>query len=372
MHKISLLTINHLQKKGHLIFWGTYFLFISKNTHASLLEIENLRQTYSLVQEQWPTIETIADTPAMKLSPLTLEKQNPLIVELGKKLFFDTKLSRNNTVSCASCHEPRLHFQDSRQKAIGIEGRMGTRNTLPIIGISHWDSFFWDGRAKTPEEQALMPISNPMEMDLDPEISLLRVNKDKTYVSYIEDAFQKKELSLEQMATAIVAFEKTIPAPDTIFQRFITEAQTNPKIAVKLLSDDQLMGLHLFRTKAKCMTCHNGPLLSDSNFHATGLHAYGRSLQDLGHFDFSKNPKDIGKFRTPSLLGLVQTGPWMHNGAFSNLRGIVNFYNFGGARPTPGKKLKNDPYFPKTTNLLVPLELTKEDRNHLLEFLSIL
>lgn len=335
-------------------------------------EILELKRQYSLHQNKWPKIETTNEIQVDYLTPLKINnEQNPLS-KLGNKLFFDPQLSRNRTVSCSSCHESRLFFQDSRPKAIGINGKKGLRNTLSIVGIAHWKNFFWDGRAKTAVQQALMPISNPLEMDLELKIALNRVNTDKTYQTFIKKAFKKKELTLTEMALAIVEFEKTFPPPDTLFQQFITQVQNNPKQAVTMLNDNQLNGLHLFRTKAKCMTCHNGALLSDSDFHVTGLHAYGRPSQDLGRYIFTNKNSDIGKFRTPSLLGLKRTAPWMHNGVISNFNGIVNFYNMGGARPKPGKKYKDDPNFPQTTDLLIPLGLTKKERAQLAEFLKIL
>lgn len=347
-------------------------LIYSSIVNSSNNEILELRHQYSLPQNEWPKIETTNYVQVEYLLPLKTSKVNNRLSLLGEKLFFDPQLSRNGTVSCSSCHESRLFFQDSRPKAIGINGKIGLRNTLPIIGVGHWKSFFWDGRAKTAVQQALMPISNPLEMDLEPQIALSRVNNDKTYLTLIRKAFNKNKMTLPEMAFAITEFEKTFPAPDTLFQQFITQVQKDPKQALVMLNDEQLSGLHIFRTKAKCMTCHNGPLLSDSSFHITGLHAYGRSMQDLGRYGFTSKPSDIGKFRTPSLLGLKRTAPWMHNGVINNFKGIVNFYNIGGARPKPGKKYKDDPNFPQTTALLIPLGLTKKERNQLAEFLKIL
>ena len=217
-----------------------------------------------------------------------------------------------------------------------------------------------------------MPIENPLEMDLNPDLAVERVNSANDYRYFIQGAFQTETLNKQQMAQAIVAFERTFEAPNSLFTQFINEMQNNPKEAIKLLTDQQIEGLHIFRTKAKCMTCHEGALLSDNEFHITGLHFYGRRLQDLGRFDATADPQDKGKFRTPSLLGLEQSKPWMHNGLFSSLGGIVNFYNGGGARPKPRDEYKNDPHFPETTELLHKLELSKTERSALISFLEIL
>ncbi|MGO3385539.1 MAG: cytochrome-c peroxidase, partial [Acinetobacter guillouiae] len=299
MRLSSIQCINHLKA----VFWVLLLqIFIySSIVNASSKKTQELRHQYSLQQEKWPEAETTHKIRVDYLSPLRKGNVNSALSLLGEKLFFDPQLSRNGTVSCSSCHESRLCFQDSRPKAIGINGKIGLRNTLSIIGVEHWNSFFWDGRAKNAIQQALMPISNPLEMDLELEIALSRVNNDKTYQAFIRKVFNKNDITLTEMAFAIVEFEKTFPAPNTLYQQFITQVQENPKQAVGMLNDEQLSGLHIFRTKAKCMTCHNGALLSDSNFHITGLHAYGRVMQDLGRYDFTKKPSDIGKFRPPSL-----------------------------------------------------------------------
>ncbi|MEL7307177.1 MAG: cytochrome c peroxidase [Pseudomonadota bacterium] len=217
-----------------------------------------------------------------------------------------------------------------------------------------------------------LPIENPIEMGSSVELVLNKVNSAEDYKSPIFNAFGKEALNKELLALALVAFERTFDIPESLFTRFIDKAQTNPSEAVALLDDQQLEGLHLFRTKARCMTCHEGALLSDNEFHVTGLHFYGRKLQDLGRFDATQDPADIGKFRTPSLLALQQSTPWMHHGGFQSLLGIVNFYNAGGARPKPSKKFKDDPNYPQTTELLHKLALSKDEKNALIAFLETL
>ncbi|MBH0043943.1 MULTISPECIES: cytochrome-c peroxidase [unclassified Pseudoalteromonas] len=351
---------------------GLITLLLPLSMHAQQYSNTELRGLYSKSQVNWPAIQTSDERIVEPLSLLPIATPRAEHVALGNKLFHDTQLSRDKTVSCASCHERDKGFHDGRATAIGINDQVGTRNTPAIFGIDQWQSFFWDGRAKTAEQQALMPISNPIEMDLDPQKALMRVNKDKSYTAFNKSAFNSNTLSMAQMAEALVAFERTLIAPNTRFKSFINEVQSNPKKAVRHLSDSELNGLHLFRTKAKCMTCHNGALLSDNQFHGTGLHYYGRHFEDKGRFNITNNPSDIGLFRTPSLLGLTQTFPWMHNGLFDDLLGIVNMYNHGGARPKPRKTQLNDPHFPKTTKLLKPLKLTKQERLDLVAFLRIL
>lgn len=334
----------------------------------------SLRERYSLSQSQWPKAQ-VADEHAPKpLAPLVpkLALPDPKLVELGKALFNDPILSRNNTVSCSSCHDANQFFQDSMGQAKGIDGLVGTRNTPPIFGIDHWNSFFWDGRATTSTEQALMPIANPIEMDLPIAEAITRLNESETYPTAFLNTMGKSHITEAMLAMALVAFERTIPAPKTRYQAFIAKAQYDPKQAVTLFNDSELEGFHLFRTKAKCMTCHEGPLLSDNAFHVTGFHLYGRRFEDLGRVHATKNTNDIGKFRTPSLLGVTHTAPWMHNGLFVEFTPMIMQYNAGGFRPKPRGKYKNDPHFPVTSDLIVPLGLSKAEVSALVDFLHTL
>ncbi len=333
-----------------------------------------LRSTYAQPQALWPPITTADGKPAKKLAPLTLLQgaPQPKQVLLGKRLFHDPQLSRDKTVSCASCHEPRLSFADKRKVAIGIDAQEGTRNTPAIFGLDHWQSFFWDGRADNAQQQALMPIQNPIEMDFSVPKALQRINSDSTYDKLILSAFGTLQLNESQFAQALVAFERTLLPPDSTFSAYIKRVQSDPKDALTLLTDAQLRGMHLYRTKARCMTCHEGALLSDNEFHVTGLHFFGRRFEDFGRFDATHKIEHIGQFRTPSLLGIEKTGPWMHNGLFPSLIGVVNFYNAGGARPKPREEFADDPRFPVTSELLHKLELSPLERQDLVEFLMIL
>ena len=333
-----------------------------------------LRQLYSQAQENWPLAQTNKSRAPAPLAPLEakLPLPNKHKAALGKKLFFDPILSRDNTVSCSSCHEPRLQFGDKRTTAIGIDAQKGSRNTPNIFAIDHWDSFFWDGRASTADQQALIPIHDPKEMDLSISDALHKINTSDAYQTFIEAAFTKDTLQASDLASALVNFQRTITPLETPYSTFINEVATQPEKAISELNDAELEGFHLFRTKAKCMTCHEGALLSDNQFHGTGLHFYGRRFQDLGRYNVTSDAKDVGKFRTPSLLMVSQTGPWMHNGLFDDFSGIINFYNAGGARPKPRAHVKDDPLYPETSELLRPLSLTKQEREDLLAFLLIL
>lgn len=335
----------------------------------------SLKELYATMPTQWPAAQTADQRTVAELAPLPKLSKPPskAMIALGHRLFNDTLLSKDNTVSCASCHESRLVFADQRKVAIGINQQAGRRNTPAIFGIDLWQSFFWDGRAKTAEQQALMPIVDPKEMNSTIEGALTRLRNNNSYLAQFSAVFGANAgITEETLSKAIVAFERTIMPPRSQFMQFIELAYQKPSEAVDLLTNQQLQGLHLFRTKAKCMTCHHGPLLSDNQFHVTGFHYYQREYHDVGRFNVTAKAKDSGAFRTPTLWAISKTGPWFHNGVLPNLRGIIAQYNAGGPRPKPKAHQVDDANFPKTTDLLVTLQLNAEERLALEEFLKIL
>ncbi|MCO7188939.1 MULTISPECIES: cytochrome c peroxidase [unclassified Pseudoalteromonas] len=343
--------------------------------HASASSVENqLAEQYKRHPSLWPAVQTSDGRKVDDLAPLSNLFPDPDIkqVALGKRLFNDKILSRDGSVSCASCHIDGKTFSDGIGQAKGIDGQVGNRNTPAIIGLDHWTSFFWDGRAKTALEQSLMPIENPIEMDLPIDTALVRLNRDSSYVAAFNETFSTDKIERTHLAKALVAFERSIDKPESLFQRFISEAYTDPEAAVGLLSQQQLKGMHLFRTKAQCMTCHSGALLSDNKFHVTGFHNYGRRFQDLGRYEHTKDPTDVGKFRTPTLLAISKTAPWMHNGLFTEFRPMIEQYNRGGFKPKPRGRFIGDKMFPVTSELIQPTRMTDQEVDNLVEFLKIL
>ncbi|MEM9103890.1 MAG: cytochrome c peroxidase [Pseudomonadota bacterium] len=338
------------------------------------IHAKDLAKQYSVTPSNWPKVETADQRKVPPLTPLTLLKAAPSkdATALGSRLFHDPILSLDKTVSCATCHDANQTFADGLGQAIGIDKQQGRRNTPAIFGLDHWETFFWDGRAKTAEQQALMPIEDPKEMGLPLKQAIARLNAHADYPKQFKQIYGQETITTETLAKALVAFERSIPAPQTLFTQFINTAFKNPEQAVALLSPQQLQGLHVFRTKGKCMTCHNGALMSDNQFHVTGFHYYGRELEDIGRYKVTKKAEDSGAFRTPSLIGMSQTAPWMHDGLQVSLEGLVLQYNAGGPRPRPRKEFVNDPLFPKTTDLLLKLGLNQQEREALMEFLRIL
>lgn len=293
-----------------------------------------------------------------KDNPYSKEKE-----ELGKKLFFDPRLSGSGQISCASCHDPELLWADARRVAYGHDRQLGTRNTPSLINIAYATALFWDGRAGDLETQVKSPIENPVEMNLHSRIATKRIKRIKGYREHFEAAFGDAKITQERIAQAIATFERTIRSPKTRFDKFIEGDSSQ-------LTDSELNGLHLFRTKANCINCHNTPYFSDQKFHNLGLTYFQRDqYEDLGLYGVSKNPEDIGKFKTAPLREVSKTAPYMHNGLFPHLRGVLNMYNAG----MPNEKIKPGTEFgPKKSQMLKKLDLSESELQDLENFLESL
>ncbi|CEN42730.1 Di-heme cytochrome C peroxidase [Capnocytophaga canis] len=302
------------------------------------------------------------------LPPMEFPVDNPYSdakKELGKKLFFDPRLSRSKQIACASCHDSQLGWGDGRTVSFGHNRQAGTRNSMTLLNIGYHKVFFWDGRASSLEEQALMPIKDPVEMHSSEAISVKNIRKVKGYKQLFKEAFGDDQITIDRIQKAIATYERTIVSRRTKFDQFIAGEK-------KIFSDQEVVGLHLFRTKARCINCHNTPLFSNQQFHNVGLSYYGRVFEDLGRYNITQQKEDVGRFKTPSLREITYTAPYMHNGLMLHLEGIVQMYNAGMPRPKPTEKQKNDPLFPTTDELLKPLSLTKEEQKALIAFLHTL
>ncbi len=328
-----------------------------------------LRQHYAAPIERWPAPRIEGEGNWQEMAPVSLAAGKPepeAKRKLGERLFFDPALSASGRISCASCHQPQHAFADTLPITPGHEGRKGRRNAPALIGVGLATSLFWDGRAASLEQQAAGPIADPAEMAM----SLAELPaKLEAVAGYLEDfrqAYGESQVTLERIQTALAAYQRTLIPEKTRFDAFL-EGQRNA------LDAQELLGLHLFRTKARCMTCHHGPALNDNQFHNLGLTYFGRKYEDLGRYHVTGKPEDSGKFRTPTLRNVSRSGPWMHNGLFRSLRGILNLYNAGMPRPKPASTEQTaDPRFPVTSNLLKPLQLNEEEIRALEAFLKIL
>lgn len=311
----------------------------------------------------WPPMQTIEDsaTELAALPPLPeVNWHTPATEKLGYQLFFDPRLSGSGQIACASCHDPDLGWADGRRVAIGHHRQPGPRNTMSILNAAYFQQLFWDGRAWGLVEQALAPITNPLEMHGDLDLVLARLNQIPGYKKAFNNAFGSKKITAEQLAFALAAFERRLVSRVNRLDKFIAGDY-------QALNNQEINGLHLYRTKAGCINCHQGALYSDARFHHTGLSYYGRHYHDIGMAEISQQVADRGKFRTPSLRDWSFTGPWMHNGLFPSIRGILNMYNAGMIGNS-----SLHPELPPLSPLIQPLALTSAELDALEAFLATL
>lgn len=312
---------------------------------------------FELAKEGFQDIGPLSKPPFPADNPYSLEKE-----ELGKQLFFDPRLSQSGQISCANCHDPELAFADGRRVAYGHDRQLGVRNSPSLINIAYAKEFFWDGRAETLEDQVKSPIENPVEMNLHTKLAVKRIAKIKGYKALFKKAFGDEKVTDEKISRAIATFERTLISPKSRFDKFVAGKKDE-------LTDSEINGMHLFRTKANCINCHNTPYFSDQQFHNIGLTYFGREYQDLGKYGITKKAEDVGKFKTPTLREISQTAPYMHNGLFPHIRGVLNMYNAG--MPTEKLKVSNVPS-PKKSEMLEPLKLTESELTDLENFLRTL
>lgn len=322
------------------------------------------------------------------LPELTIPSDTPLLrarVALGRKIFFDKRMSGDCQVSCASCHQPERAFADGLRVAKGMSGRSGTRNTPSLLNVAFNQSLFWDGRRADLESQALDPLFNPREHGLKDAQSLLEIlRRDSGYVMAFQDAFHVAmvDVRVEQVALALASFERTLVAGDSAFDRYFYR---NEKTA---MTGGAIRGLAIFRGVARCSTCHiiekSHALFTDNQFHTLGVGLRSISprlaritsklingklvndhfdqvilrdedVAELGRFVVTYQPADIGKFRTPSLRNVALTAPYMHDGSVPTLEDAVEY----------------ELYY-RSVESGRPLILTPGERSDLVEFLKAL
>lgn len=328
-----------------------------------------LRKAYAGPVSNWPAAEVGADAVFVEFGPLPprdrVEGKDALRVALGQRLFEERRLSESGQFACESCHHRELGFGDGLKTAFGHDRQRGARNAPGLYAAPFLQSLFWDGRSPSLEDQAMQPIANPIEMAADPARVEAWINRDPAYRAAFRDAYGIDAITMRDIASAIAAFERTIRPPASRWDRVFTDG-------TGVLTDQQLWGLHLFRTKARCANCHNGPLLTDQRFHNLGISFYGRKFEDVGRWGVTGDPADVGRFRTPSLRGVRRTGPYMHNGLFPTLEGVVNLYAAGGGvdRAEQSATTKAPP--PVHDTLLQKVELTRDERAALVAFLETL
>jgi cytochrome c peroxidase len=277
--------------------------------------------------------------------------QSDAKVKLGRQLYFDGRLSANNEISCATCHDPKTGWAGHDATDTGVGGRVGTRNSGTIINAGYMKYQFWDGRAGSLEEQALGPIHNPVEMGETLENVVRKLNAIPGYMREFQDVFQS-EVTIDGIAKAIAAFERTIVSGPSPYDRFVEGDK-------KALSAEALRGMEIFNGKGTCVACHNGPLFSDQSFHNLGI-GMNAAKPDVGREAVTKDPKDRGKFKTPGLRNVANTYPYMHDGQTPTLEAVIELHNKGGI-PNPNL----DP-------VIKPLGLTETEKKDLVAFLKAL
>ncbi|MEH0153351.1 cytochrome c peroxidase [Limibacter armeniacum] len=365
-------TIKNIREIGLLstvlLFSAFVWFSCNKENTEKGYTVEKLREIYSDEPSNWPAPNVDADIDWKEIAPVPpspykgVDSLQPLI-ELGKVLFFDPRLSSSGQISCSSCHDPQLSWSNGRTVGVGHDHQLGQRNTPSLFYSWATTPLFWDGRAGTLEQQALEPVANPLEMHQGLHLLPAKIEKIKGYQPYFEKAFGDEVVTVDRIASALAYFQRTLEGRESKLDKFL-------KGDKEALSDDALKGLHLFRTKARCINCHNGPFLTDNKFHNLGLHYYGRKYEDLGRYLVTKDTADVGRFKTPTLREVMRTGPWMHNGLFPSMDGIMNMYDHGMARPKPRPEFEDDPLFPKTSDILKPLGLTPQEKKELIAFLE--
>ncbi|HSB61255.1 MAG TPA: cytochrome c peroxidase, partial [Vicinamibacteria bacterium] len=328
-----------------------------------------------------PPVALPSSVPA-DLWELLVPLENPVTPEkvaLGRRLFYEKRLSKDGTVSCATCHDPSHGFSDGKKVSEGVMGKKGTRNAPTILNAVFNEFQFWDGRAPSLEEQSKGPMTNPVEMAADSHEAVVRAVRG---IPEYESAFQRifgRAPTIEDVAAVIATFERTAVSGESPFDRFIAGDKS-------ALSAEAQRGWELWNGKARCNTCHPfadiTPNFSDNKFHNIGVAAKNRDFaalarkasglddpqelafhpdfSELGRFIVTRQPKDIGAFKTSGLRDIALSPPYMHDGSEATLLDVVNFYDKGG---------EPNPYL---DGGIVPLKLTEQEKQDLVAFMESL
>ena len=286
--------------------------------------------------------------PVPSDNPMTVEK-----VELGKMLYFDTRLSQDGSISCSTCHDPAKGYGDNLPTSEGIHKQIGGRNANTVINAAYVTSMFWDGRMKDLEEQAGGPVENPIEMGEDMSVVSKKLEKVPEYKKRFEAVFGTPEITAERIQKAIAAFERTILSGNSPYDKFKAGDES-------AMSGDAKKGMTLFTSTKFCAVCHTPPTFSSGGFYNTGA-GKGKGMEDIGRKEVTKQDSDTGAFRVPSLREIEHTGPYMHDGSIADLREAVTFMASGG---------RNNPHrFPIMAAMQKP---TDEEVDQLVAFLKAL
>jgi cytochrome c peroxidase len=303
-----------------------------------------------------PRKQTATVKTPLGLLPLVWPADNPYSpekVELGRYLYFDQRLSADSSVSCASCHSPKYAFTDGAAVSTGIRGQKGGRSAPTVINRAYSLAQFWDGRAPTLEAQALGPMVNPIEMGNGDHFSVVdRLKGIAGYREMFQKAFGSEEITIQKAGMAIATFERTVLSGNSAYDRY-KAGQKNAMTA------SQIRGMSVYFDKAKCDQCHEGINFTTNMYANIGVGA-DKPEPDVGRFAVTKDPKDWGAFKTPTLRDIERTAPYMHDGSLKTLEEVVEHYDKGG--------VKNRNLDPK----MKPLNLADQEKKDLVAFLKAL
>jgi cytochrome c peroxidase len=300
------------------------------------------------------------------LPPVPIPPDNPPTAEtiaLGRRLYYDPQLSSDGTVSCATCHDPRMGFADHDPVSTGVQGKKGTRNSNTVINSAYNKLQFWDGRAPSLEKQAEGPVQNPVEMGHTLSGVEKRLMADARYRAEFKNAWGTDQITYEMVEKSIASFERTVLSGDSPFDRFYYGHDK------RALSPAAQRGLKLFLDpkKGNCNACHTigerYALFTDGKFHNIGVGAKSDgTFADLGRYEQTHVDTDKGAFKTPTLRNITQTAPYLHDGSLKTLKDVIDHYVGGGT---------SNPYLDKEIHPLGEV-LTFEDRKDLLAILQSL
>jgi cytochrome c peroxidase len=273
--------------------------------------------------------------------------------KLGEMLFFDPILSLDSTISCGTCHNPKFAFADTIAISPGVGGKLGRRNAPSVMNMASRSEFFYDGRAKSLRDQIHFPIEDPLEMNLAYEVAIKRLNKHKVYSAAFQNLYNETP-NATNLADAIASFEESLETANTEFDAWMIDAPNQ-------MTEAAIRGRELFMSsKAKCFDCHFSPDFTGDEFKNIGLYDEVK-YKDKGRYEVTKNESDLGKFKVPGLRNVAVTSPYMHDGSFSTLKDVIEYYS--------------DPYkFVKTpinmdTTLLKPILFSETEKSDLEAFL---
>ncbi|TLS66178.1 methylamine utilization protein [Mariprofundus erugo] len=301
------------------------------------------------------------DLSDWKLPAVPVPADNPQSeakVALGHQLAFDPRLSKNDSISCAGCHLPFAGGGGHTPRAFGQGGELG-RWAPSWVNAAYYDTLFWDGRASSLEEQTgalpghMGPISAPGEMGGDVNAIVKRLNGIPAYKKQFNKVFGE-DATGPNIAKAIAAFERTLVATDSPFQRYVNGDE-------KAISPAAKRGFELFQGKAQCAACHSAPLMTDNAYHNISVPQVGPLKEDLGRYEVTKDDADKGAFKTPSLYNSASFTFFMHDGAMSTMEQVIEHYNKGGDAKNPNQDA-----------LMTPLKLTKAEKKDLVAFMKTL